>query len=61
MLNVRTTQDNASYTITNMMGQQVAKGKITSGAVNVERLRSGVYMIQIEAESKTVTKRFIKQ
>ncbi|WP_046758687.1 S8 family serine peptidase [Kordia jejudonensis] len=60
-LHVTTTQDNASYTITNMMGQQVAKGNVTSGAINVSRLKTGVYMIQIEAGLKSVTKRFIKQ
>jgi hypothetical protein len=61
VLNVRTLENNANYTITNIMGQQIAKGKIVSGAINVERLRSGVYMIQIEAGSKTVTKKFIKE
>jgi hypothetical protein len=61
ILNVRTLENNVNYTITNIMGQEVAKGKIISGAINVERLRSGVYMIQIEAKSKTVTKKFIKQ
>ncbi|QHI37365.1 PII-type proteinase [Kordia antarctica] len=61
VLNVRTLENDANYTITNIMGQQVAKGKIGSGTINVERLQSGVYMIQIEAESKTVTKKFIKE
>jgi hypothetical protein len=61
VLNVRTLENNANYTITNIMGQQIAKGRITSGAINVERLQSGVYMIQIEAGSKTVTKKFIKE
>jgi hypothetical protein len=61
ILNVRTLENNANYTITNIMGQQVAKGKIVSGAINVDRLQSGVYMIQIEAGSQTVTKKFIKE
>lgn len=61
VLNVRTLENDATYTIMNIMGQQVAKGKITSGAINVERLQSGVYMIQIEAGSNTVTKKFIKE
>ncbi|WP_046745733.1 S8 family serine peptidase [Kordia zhangzhouensis] len=61
VLNVTTSQENASYTITNMMGQQVAKGNLTARTVDVSSLRSGVYMIQINAESQTVTKRFIKQ
>ncbi|EDP97048.1 S8 family serine peptidase [Kordia algicida OT-1] len=60
-LNVRTMQDNASYAIVNMMGQEVAKGKIVSGTVNVSTLRAGVYMIQVQAGSKTVTKKFVKQ
>ncbi|MGH1384473.1 S8 family serine peptidase [Kordia sp.] len=60
-LNVITTQDNASYTIMNMVGQQVAKGNIVSGNVNVSKLQAGVYMIQINAGSQTLTKKFIKQ
>ncbi|WP_298517190.1 S8 family serine peptidase [uncultured Kordia sp.] len=60
-LNVITTQDDASYTITNMVGQQVAKGNVNSGTINVQKLQAGVYMIQINAGSQTVTKKFIKQ
>ncbi|AXG69098.1 PII-type proteinase [Kordia sp. SMS9] len=60
-LNVTTLQDNASYTIMNMVGQHVAKGNIVSGAINVSKLRAGVYMIQINTGSQTVTKKFIKQ
>jgi hypothetical protein len=61
ILNVITGQDNASYVIMNMVGQQVAKGTINSQAINVAKLQAGVYMIQINAGSQTVTKKFIKQ
>ncbi|MFK7750301.1 MAG: S8 family serine peptidase [Kordia sp.] len=60
-LHVTTTQDNASYTIMNMVGQQVAKGNINAGAINVQKLQAGVYMIQINAGTQSVTKKFIKQ
>ncbi|MEM6722238.1 MAG: S8 family serine peptidase [Bacteroidota bacterium] len=60
-LNVTTTQDTANYVIMNMVGQQVAKGNIVSGAINVQKLQAGVYMVQINAGSQTVTKKFIKQ
>lgn len=60
-LNVTTLQDNATYTILNMVGQQVAKGNIVSGAIDVQKLQAGVYMIQINAGAQSVTKKFIKQ
>jgi len=60
-LNVTTTQDNATYTILNMVGQQVAKGNIVSGVIDVQRLEAGVYMVQINAGTQSVTKKFIKQ
>lgn len=61
LLHVTTGQDNATYAITNMVGQQVAKGNVTSGAINVSKLRAGIYMIQVNAGSQSVTKKFIKQ
>ncbi|PTX64211.1 putative secreted protein (Por secretion system target) [Kordia periserrulae] len=60
-LNVTISQDNATYTIMNMVGQQVAKGNIVSGAIDVQKLQAGVYMIQINAGTQSVTKKFIKQ
>ncbi len=60
-LHVTTSQDNMNYTIMNMVGQQVAKGNVISGNVNVSKLQAGVYMIQINAGSQTVTKKFVKQ
>ncbi|MEM6684265.1 MAG: S8 family serine peptidase [Bacteroidota bacterium] len=60
-LHVTTTQDTATYTILNIVGQQVAKGNIVSGAIDVQKLKAGVYMVQINAGTQTVTKKFIKQ
>lgn len=49
------------YTIVNALGQQVAKGRTQSNEINVSDLKSGLYMIQFNSNSKIITKKFIKQ
>ncbi|WP_391593000.1 T9SS type A sorting domain-containing protein [Winogradskyella sp.] len=43
----------------NAIGQVVAKGKLES-TIDVADLELGVYLIKFNNESKTITKRFIK-
>ncbi|GGD16344.1 hypothetical protein GCM10011368_17910 [Hyunsoonleella pacifica] len=51
---------NFDYKIMNMIGQIVAEGKST-GKVNVDRIESGVYMLQVFDGDELLTKRFIKE
>ncbi|MBQ4822373.1 M36 family metallopeptidase [Aquimarina sp. MMG016] len=49
---------NTTYTVTNLLGQVVGKGQL-DGSINVSNLEIGVYMLQIENQEVTTTKRFI--
>lgn len=52
----------SEYKIFNMMGQELANGKIENeGSINVGSLNSGTYLIQVSNENGSTTKRFIKQ
>ncbi|WP_255572887.1 reprolysin-like metallopeptidase [Hanstruepera marina] len=50
----------ASYTIVNMLGQTVSKGNSISN-VDVSTLEAGVYFIKVNEGEEVVTKKFIKQ
>jgi chitodextrinase len=61
VLNISNLDTASEYTIFNMMGQQVGKGKIENDSVNVSSLTSGTYLIQVSNENGATSKRFIKQ
>ena len=59
IVNVKLSNVNAtSYSIFNLVGQQVAKGVFTE-TIDVSQLQVGIYMIRIEAEGQEFVERFI--
>nr|WP_249684758.1 GEVED domain-containing protein [Flavobacterium sp. CYK-55] len=60
VLNI-TLEGNASYNIYNMLGQQVAKGTILDGTIDVSNIKAGNYMLEVTTNGETSVKRFIKQ
>ncbi len=61
-LNIASTRDEASYTITNLNGQVIRRGQIAGGNVDVSNLTSGMYMINlIDTGGKTIIKKFVKE
>ncbi|MFD0863058.1 GEVED domain-containing protein [Sungkyunkwania multivorans] len=60
-LNVSGAANNASYTITNMVGQQVAKGRLTNNPIDVSSLSKGVYFLTVDTVDDSAVKRFIKE
>ena len=62
VLNIANLEQTSDYRIFNMMGQELANGKIENeGTINVGTLTSGTYLIEVANENGTTTKRFIKQ
>lgn len=61
LLNVTKVSDKASYTIYNMAGQAVSKGKVTNGKVQVSQLEKGVYMISVDNNGQINQVKFIKK
>lgn len=53
-------EPNSTFKIVNLLGQEISKGTIENGSVNVDRLSTGSYLITIENGGKSVTKKFIK-
>lgn len=53
-------QKEATFTIVNMLGQQVAKGNL-SNTLEVGNLESGIYLLNATIDGQTITKRFIKE
>ncbi|HPZ25015.1 MAG TPA: T9SS type A sorting domain-containing protein [Kaistella sp.] len=61
VLNITKVSGNATYTIYNIAGQMVSKGKIADNKVPVSKLQSGVYMISIEDKGNVEKVKFIKK
>lgn len=60
VLNFTGLKENSTYSIYNMLGQMVKKGKVENNMIQVETLEQGHYFIEIQSNNKITTKRFIK-
>ncbi len=61
VLNVSKVSNNAIYSIYNVAGQIVAKGKIADNKVQVAKLQAGVYIISVEDNGNVEKVKFIKK
>ena len=61
LLNITKVSDKATYTIVNMAGQVVAKGKIVDNKVQVSQLVKGVYIIAVDNSGEVSQVKFIKK
>jgi len=50
----------ATFTIKNILGQEVQQGKVTNNSIEVSKLQSGTYIIEINDGQKPLIKKFIK-
>ena len=61
MLHIKLDRGNVtSYNIINLYGQSVLSGS-ASNQINVDKLQSGIYFIEVSNGINTLTKKFIKQ
>ncbi|MDG2432102.1 M4 family metallopeptidase [Flavobacterium sp.] len=61
ILNVRMVDNReGTYRLINFLGQQVDAGKLTENGINVSKLGTGVYIIEVNDGQKTSSKKFIK-
>lgn len=61
ILNVRMVDNRqGTYRLINFLGQQVDAGKLTENGINVSKLGSGVYIIEVNDGQKTSSKKFVK-
>jgi hypothetical protein len=61
VLSIANLDTTATYTIYNLMGQEVSKGTIENNTIMVGALRTGTYLLEVSSEKGTATKRFIKE
>lgn len=61
ILNVRMTDSRkGTYRLINFLGQQVDAGKLSESGINVSKLGTGVYILEVNDGQKTVAKKFVK-
>ncbi len=51
----------STYRIFNYLGQQVEEGKLTDNDINVSKLNTGTYIIEVNDGQKSMTKKLIKK
>ena len=61
VLNITNLEGAANYRIYNLMGQQVAAGKIENNEVHINALAAGAYIIEVSDENSSAAKRFVKK
>ncbi|WDT68232.1 M43 family zinc metalloprotease [Cloacibacterium sp. TD35] len=61
VLNVTKVSNNANFTIYNISGQFISKGKVTNNKVDVAALVKGVYFIEVSEKGATSKLKFIKK
>jgi hypothetical protein len=62
-LNIKISGDdsNISFTILNILGQQVLSGKLNTNSIDVSNLKAGLYLIELTGNTKKGVQRFIKK
>ncbi len=60
-MNITAVADKTPYKIINLLGQEVASGKIDNGLISVVKITAGTYTIEFENNNERIVKRFIKQ
>ncbi len=61
VLNITKISDKATYTIYNMTGQVVSKGKVSDNKVQVSKLEKGVYVIAVDNNGEVTKVKFVKK
>ena len=61
VLNISNLEVDSTYTIYNMVGQELGKGKIENESIYVGSLAAGTYLIEVSNANGATSKRFIKQ
>lgn len=61
ILNLTKVTNNALYSIYNVSGQLISKGKITDNKVSVSKLQAGIYIISVEDKGNVEKVKFIKK
>ena len=53
--------DGATFRITNNLGQQVNSGQLNGSSIDVSRLNTGIYIIELNNGGKRIVKKFVKK
>lgn len=63
-LNIRLMQKtNASVEVYNLLGRKIYTGKLTTmhNAIDITSWKSGIYLVKVITDKKSITKRFVKK
>ena len=61
VLTISNVENNSHYRIVNILGKEIINGRIEEGKVSVESLPAGIYLIEINANNNTSSRRFIRK
>lgn len=61
ILNITSVSEKANFRLVNLVGQEVLRGKIQNGTIDVSALTSGNYILEISDNDTVTIKRFVKK
>jgi hypothetical protein len=61
VLNLVYNYEEVNYSLFSIDGKLIKSGKLENPQVNVSNIQQGIYLLQLSAEGKTITKKFIKK
>jgi hypothetical protein len=62
ILNIKLATDGIStFRIVNVLGKTVKSGSISNQPINISRLKTGIYLIEINDGEEIILEKFIKQ
>jgi Secretion system C-terminal sorting domain len=61
IMNITAVKNNSLYSIYDNSGNEVSKGNVSDGTINVSRLIKGNYILQVQVDNQTIVKQFIRQ
>ena len=61
ILNISNVENYSHFRIVNILGREILNGRVEDGKVSVESLSAGIYLIEINTNNITSSRRFIKK
>ena len=61
VLKITEVDNNSHFRVVNVLGKEIEKGRVENGQISVAALPVGIYLLEINSNNKTSSKRFIRE
>ncbi len=61
ILKVKTETKFSPYSVTDMLGNEILNGNLINNSINLNSLKSVMYMVRVIEKDKIITRKFVKE